>query len=323
MGVSFDKYKGAIKKDINVDYIMANQDLIFFTYLGHYPNRAARLHSPFRKDTSAGCRFEYKDIWWFVDNATYKGKLYFNCIELVQYMYDLSFKEACLHILDHVNLNLNKRPTLHLNNPKINTNIEIKFLYKPFEDNHHFIDTLQLGKDFLEEEPVYNVERYWCNTKADGGFKMNRFYNPKDTPVIAYYFPETKHTKLYFIEQHHPRWYTNCSSTKDIYGIHRIYDTSKPLFICSSGKDELVLHYHYKVNTIAFQSETIKNLPQWLIDYIKSFSESYIWFDADKTGIENSIDLASTLDIKYKTHDINDGKDITELFINNNLQKYV
>lgn len=311
---------------ISISEVFQNQELIFLEFLGTLPNETVRLRSPFRKDNNPGCRFTYYDsLWWFVDNATYKNKLYFNCLELVMYMYDIDFKEALRLISSKVKpINNYNSSYIDLSNKKYK--IDIKFSYEKWGEKNYFTNFYKVHPDYLNLQPYYMVYNYWVSTKTDPELKMNRFGMPEYK--IAYYFKDTNHTKLYFPKSDY-KWYSNCTEN-DIFGYHRmgqyLFSEDRSIFITSSAKDELILNYYTQANTIGLQGETVKTLPEFLLNSLKYFDEIYIWLDADSTGIKETKYLEKYLSNIFPTkfikgiyHNIRIGKDIADISQNFNL----
>ena len=325
----FDKYESILNhKPISLDNIFANQEKIFFRYIGKYPDRRIRVLSPFRKDSKPGCRFEYKDnIWWFVDNKTYNNKLFFNCIELVQNIFNLDFKSACKKIINDVKFDF-----VVINNQKesINQSIKIKFTYKKWNNNNYFTNKYKLPASYLLKQPYFDVTNYWCNTKDDPILKVNRFGFLKYK--IAYHFFDTNKTKLYFPGNDDLKFYSN-ATPEDLFGYHRIDEylfksKDKSIWFTSSAKDEMNLNFHTGKNTLGLQSESTYKLPEYLLNSLRYFNDFYIWLDADITGFNYTEVLYMYLRNNFPNKNIYQvyhnqilGNDISDICENFNLNK--
>jgi hypothetical protein len=292
-----DKTNNKTFLHVNSDLIFANQDNVFYYYLGYHPKINDRYKSPFRVDNNAGCRFEYYDnILWFIDNAGHQGKLYFNCIQLVQHLYNLDYKNAVDTIIKKVKLD--NSVTFSSLKPIFKSEIKINII--PWTEDNYFTLNYDLPVDYLSKQPYYEVSKYWTNSKTNWNLKVNSFGNPRDK--IAYYFEDTDHLKLYF-PNYYIKWYSNCSS-KDLFGMHRmtnyLINNVETVTICSSGKDEMILNYFGEVATLALQQEV---LPGDMTGYfsievmndLNSFNAIYVWLDLDETGIANSKKLVDWL----------------------------
>lgn len=289
-------YENNFNYSYDIDEIFARQEQVFYEFLGIYPNSKIRILSPFRPDNKPGCRFNYyNSIWYLIDNAGYKGKLAFNCIEVVMQLHQVSFKEA----LRLIYFTLGKIDKDSKSEVEINTNIEIYFEAKQWQEDNYFTRNYDLPVDYLKLQPYYSVKNYQVNTKSDRSLKLNRFYNPDVFDVIAYSFDNR--TKLYFPERQF-RFYSNCQND-DIYGWHRMEDyltkrEDRTLFITKSAKDEMVLNYHFDVCSVGLQSEIFKELPIKLLEIIKYFDTIIVHMDNDKTGLEAATKVKKNI-IKY------------------------
>ena len=306
--------------NINVSHdrskIFKNQSNIFKHYLGITPSMNVRLHSPFRSDSRPDCRFEaYKGVWYFIDNATYKNKLQFNCIDLVMYMFDVSYREACNMIM--IEVPLGKVDEV----PHFSFTPVIRFKYTKWVGENYFTKNCDLPNTYLNKQPVYKVMQYFANSKTSDFLKPNIIYNPRIVDTIAYQFENR--VKLYFPEQEF-RFYSSCTND-DIFGFHRFGDYlfSKDIIITKSGKDEMVANYHLNVPTLAVQQETTRHLPDKVMRNLGRFDNIYVWYDADYTGRIWSKYMTSYINSFYPNkaknimHDIQFGNDITEIYQNN------
>lgn len=272
-----------------------SQEQVFYEYLGIYPDLGKSYLSPFRTDRKPGCRFKWHSgILYFVENSMFQNKLYWSCFDVVMYTKHCSFQEA----LDILYLKTHSLGTVN----KVSTNVftpDIRFEKKPWGEN-----MFMLSGDVLEKELVFNVKNYWIKTKA--GWLKNSIHDPNKTLVVAYYFPETNHTKLYFPEKIENRWYSNCS-IQDIFGYNKVdyYKTySDTLWITKSAKDRLMLDYFIGVPSIALQNEGC-HLPDPILEELKSkFKNLVFLYDNDLSGINQAQKLSEKYDIPYKIIDV-------------------
>lgn len=324
----FDELRSIRKKYINIQDIMYNTspELIFQEFLGHYPDLRKRYLSPFRDDKNPGCRFERKrGQLYFVDNAGYKGKLYFNCFSFVQYLYNVDFREALQVIADRMNIKSgrNRKTNIITNKSEVSKKEYfpiIKFKYKRWRSPHYFTN-FDIPSHYLNKQPYYNVVTYWANSKIDTTVRKNKYGHYNN--MIAYHFEDTGHSKLYFPDQKF-RFFSNCNND-DIFGWHRMENylsgNKKELLVTKSAKDELVANFHFGINSLALQQEVFTTVPKKLLTVIKEFDTIYIWFDPDETGIKGALKLKQILS-KYHNkiitilHDVRYGKDISNIYRN-------
>ena len=177
---------------------------------------------------------------------------------------------------------------------------EIRFEKKQWLEPNLFM----LSGDILEQELVFCVKNYWIKTKI--GWQMNSVHHPDKTLVIAYYFPETNHVKLYFPDQIENKWYSNCT-TQDIFGYHKIdyYGSlNKDLWITKSGKDRLMMDYFIGVPSIALQNEGCYLPDNIFKELEQKFSKIRLLYDNDITGILQAQKLSEKYNIEYKIIDV-------------------
>jgi len=280
-----------------IDIMQKVTDEEIFEFYLERPSEGARYCSPFRpNDSKPDCRFNmYNGKWYFIDNATYRGKLHFNCFEFVQYSENISFYSALKVIWS--DMGLGGKPIKRIVkdvSEVVQTKFDciIKFTHKPWNEINYFTD-LGIPKSFLDLQPYYSVDDYWVNTKSNHGLIRNRFGKYSD--IIAYYFKDTDRTKLRFPDGDiFLKWHSN-ATTEDIFGYHRMGDylesKETTLVITKSAKDELVIHYHSMgLPTVALQSET-GNLPDKVLNILKYFKRVYIVYDNDKVGHTKSKEL--------------------------------
>jgi len=311
----FRGYTHNINTKVQKEQIFKNQKKIFKNYLGVTPSISSRLHSPFRSDRNPDCRFTtHEGIWYFIDNATYKGKLTFNCIELVMYMFEVNFKQACNMISQEVDLSGQEQYENYLFKPVI------KFKYSKWPEDNYFTRNYGISTKYLDQQPYYYVTDYYTNSKNNLLLTKNTIYNPRNVETIAYHFDER--VKLYFPNQD-IRFYSSCNND-DIFGFHRFGDYlfSNDVIITKSGKDEMVANYHLGLATLAVQQETTRYLPDKVLRNLNRFDNIYVWYDADYTGLAWSKYMVNYLNSHFPNkakgiyHKLELGNDIAEIYEN-------
>lgn len=280
-----------------------NQNDLFFKYTGIYPDTDKRYKSLLRSDKDPGCRFKWhRGLLYFIDNAGYNNRLYFNIVDIVSILKNISIKEA-------INLIVNDEtiPNVFLNDEhkQIKERPDIKIKSEPWTINNYF----GIHPYYLNQENVFKVSDYWIN--SNGEWKYNHIHNPKKDLTIAYYFPSTNHIKLYFPEKNVMKWYSNCDDD-DIYGEYKLpyylERDNRLIIITKSQKDRLILDYVYGYNAIAVQREGSDF--ERVVPYLKRFEKQLILFDNDKTGQNYASLYSNKYDIPWKNMEI--GKDAYE-----------
>lgn len=285
-----------------------SQEQAFYEFLGIYPDLNKRFLSPFRtNDKNPGCRFTWHSgILYFVENTMFNNKLYWSCIDIVMYVKHCTFQEALetLWLKSYVKTSVKK----------IQTDVfipEIRFEKKDWEEPNMYM----LSGEILESELVFCVKNYWIKTKI--GWNRNSIYDPNKTLVVAYYFPDTNHVKLYFPNEVENRWYSNCS-TQDIFGWHKIKhysSVSDKLIITKSGKDRLMLDYFIGIPSIALQNEGCFIPDDILFELQIMFKDILFLYDNDISGILQAQKLSEKYNIPYKIIDV-EPKDSYEMIQN-------
>lgn len=295
-----------------------NQEELFAKYTGIWPELNKYYCSILRSDKRPGCRFKWHSgLLYFVENVGYNGKIYFNIADIISVTQNISLNQAMLKIVTGNLINGKSWEKYNIENVE-KKKPEIRFKYKPWEESNYF----DLSPKDLYFENVYKVSDYWI--KTNDNWKMNHLHNPSHTLTIAYYFPETNHTKLYFPNQKEFKWYSNCDN--DIFGetkLQTYLNTNDELIIITkSQKDRLLLDYKYGYNAVAPQNEGADF--ERIIPIINQFKHSRILFDPDNTGQK----MAAKYSDKYNIPWMNLGiaKDVYEahiLYGYNNVKTYL
>lgn len=284
-----------------------NQEWLFLKYAGIYPDTSKRYPSIFRSDQTPGCRFEWRSgVLYFVDNAGYNGITHFDIIGVISNLYRVSIPKA-INMIEMDNV-----PDYNVEQTHIEKRIpEIRFKHVEWpEDNYFGITPFDLWN-----ENVYLVSDYWI--KTSDMWIRNKIHNPKETLTIAYYFPQTGKTKLYWPEQEKFKWYSNCID--EIYGESKLdyylERNDKLIIITKSQKDRLILDYWYDIPAIAPQSETT-SIPQNIIRKCNQFKQQLILYDNDPTGQKYAAKLSEETGFQWACFEI--GKDAYDNRFNHN-----
>lgn len=269
-----------------------SQEMVFFTYFGFYPQIGKLFLSPFRTDKNPGCRFVYKNQrLYFIENTRFNNKLYWDIFDVVQYYNSCSFGEACKILSGVVPDNATVKQKVQLEKLRP----EIRFTYMDFPEDNLF----GVSNENLRKEHIYLVKDYFIKTGKE--WIKNGLHNPSETICIAYYFPKSKNTKLYFPQKTEYRWFSNCG-VDDIFGFDKVAhyaQSHSTLIISKSQKDRIYWDYHLNYAAVAVQNEGC-NIPEAAMNYFKSlFKRIIIVFDNDFTGYKQARILSQKYDIEY------------------------
>lgn len=251
---------------------------IFAYYLGEQVDLQRRYLSPFRQDNKPGCRFVIENGYLnFLDNAG-GNHLTHNCFDIAEFI--TKDPNIAQRIWRDLNLKNKKRKT-PVKYTKKERKIDIRFIANNY-DNCYLTKEFNLPGYYLKSLNIYSPEAYWCNTSSELNLVKNRFGIKN---CIAYYFPDSDNTKLYFPEQQF-KFFTN-TNNDDIY-LYDVVDYSQDyLVITKSGKDTAVLNYHLGLNVVGVQQEYFVLTEKWK-ELILNFKTVYILFDNDNTGKQQS-----------------------------------
>lgn len=286
-----------------------DQKLLFQRYIGIFPEENKKYFSIFRTDQRPGCRFEWhQGVLYFIENTRYNGKLAWDIFDCISYLQKISYEEAIEKVVSENSEGKQENITYAKKKKTI-----IRFTTKPFQNN-----LFKLDNSILNEEGVFLVEDYWLGEGHD--LKKNCVHNPRKITTIAYYFPDSGHTKLYFPYVDDLKWISNCN-IDDLFGKYKLKYYSENfdyIIITKSQKDRLIISYHYKIEPcIAVQNEG-SNISKEMKNFLlENFKHIYILFDNDEAGIRASQKLSRDLNatIIENNHEF---KDAYEFFDNNN-----
>lgn len=279
---------------LTVDKIIGGQENVFKHYFGEIPNELDRHHSPFRSDDVPGCRFSYSHgIWYFVDNATYKGRLFFNCIQFVMAMFDINFQEAINKISQEVDFSF----TQYYRPPPFKSKITVR--HKKMPENNYFTRNYDLPLDYLKNQRITAVDNYWANTRKHDYPKLNAFYNPKQVETYCYNFKEGK--ELYFPDQD----IKYVKSTRGLqYGKEN--ENENYVVLVEGNKDRLILDYHYGLSVIGL--DTVHRKPSVVSEKV------FIWLDPDESGLVNSKKLETYFPNSVNLTSLDNKYDIADMY---------
>lgn len=294
-----------------------DQEHLFKKYTNLNPN--GFNYSIFRKDKSPDCRFKwYKGLLYYVDNATFKGKLYFDILDVLSELYNISKLEAAHKIIAENNSSINKK-NYYMDQAVVNR-VNIRFEKQEWEKDNYLL----LDPNTLENEYVFKVKNYWIDSGE--GFKKNHVYNPSNILTIAYYFPKTDSVKLYWPNQQF-KFYTN-ATPNDIFISDDFLPFDNTFIITKSNKDRLLFKHMYGFESVAPQSEN-QPIKQEVIDLAKQYKKQYTIYDADHTGIvfakkileEHGIDYTFiNLDKDLYAATIRYGKENVQLYLDSKIK---
>lgn len=250
--------------------------------------------SPFRKDKSPGCYFDwYNNRLFFIDFATERviDKIWLkrvDCFAAVQILHKLPNFIATLKYI-HGKLCLSEKPKLGKEKQTkviINKSVIIPFKRNFVKADKDFWSSYYITKQQLIDDKVMPIKAYTVRTiKGIYSSVLNE---------IAYCYCDfySNNKKIYFPTRKKDFKRSRFISTtdhNDIGGIQYLPVIGEKLVITKSYKDWRVLKNN-KIDAVWFQGEGL--IPEDLPKLLKRFDETIIWFDNDKQGIKYSQNLS-------------------------------
>lgn len=268
------------------------QEEIFAFILQRPVDLADRYISPFREDTSPGCRFEQRPdgVLMFVDFGDTKGRKHRNCFMMVMDKYDVTRDAAIDIILSK--FNLSKTPQDYLpplieykeeveESPKIITFDKIEYQKRDIL----FWAKFMINKQQLLEDNVYATNRFHI-TKNGKKRSIGVFSH-------CYAMDFISRVKIYQPNSEKYRWITNCNEN-NIGNIDNLPATGDVLFIKKSYKDHRVIrNLGLGLNVIWFQNEgSVPDIPI-LKNLVDRFKLIVIFYDNDEPGVIAALKLVN------------------------------
>lgn len=279
-----------------------SQESIFTIVFGQDFKIEEKICSPFRKDSSPGCWIEYyNEKLWFVDFGDIKRTR--DCFEIIKDKFNLNLQQACNYIVSYfLKSPQNLQPALKSQLSIGKTSKKKEFLIVPTYKNFNSLDrdfwsSYYITSKQLKEDKVFSVLFF-----KTLGFKNKDFAIRPSGICYAYTNFKSQHIKIYqpnaYLKKY--KWFTNCTQD-DVGNIHNIPIVDKTLIITKSYKDcRILINLGY--NCIWFQNEGIFPSRKILYDLNLRFSEIYIFFDNDETGIRtaNKLQQIFTEEFQHK-----------------------
>lgn len=228
-----------------------SEEEIFEKYLGISVQTNVDYHNPLRLDKNAGCRFYYNSLGRLKFKDFSKGYNW-DCFNIVQYKYNVSFIEALRIIVKDFNVQ-----TIEINNPNTFTPVtkirpEIRVCVRNWNDDDlKFWEKASLNAYDLIQSEIYPCKSVWIN--------RDYFLCKKDDPCYCFYFGDQLY-KLYFPKRKYNRFFHN-TLDEDYFlqNYKKLPATGDHLIITKSYKDTRCMN-KFNLNAVAPMSESILRL---------------------------------------------------------------
>lgn len=304
-----------IRPNVQTLYKLLGQEQLMEFYFGEKINFRNKYKNPFRSDKHATCFFKWSQggNLYFIDYAT--EKIHYNCIDIAQMRTGYEYPDILYKIESDFqlkNFSLEDRLGLKIEVDSLKTvkpaevkpaSIKVKltrFTQKDLEYWAQFGVTPSILKFF----DIRRVDKAWI---ADNIWYINNDFDP------CYRYKEKDKFKLYrpFAEKR-VKFRTNFFGGM-LEGYTQLPHKGSILVITKGTKDVMTLH-SIGVNAVAVRSETTP-ISENAYELLKArFDNIYVWFDADRAGIEGSQKISEMFDIPVLYHHASLGKDISDIY---------
>lgn len=264
------------------------------------------MSSPFRQDKNPSFgifKSSKSGQLLYKDQATGDSG---NCIQFVQKLYNISYREAVVKILSDL-----VTGSLHITTKGIeikedyhSANKIVSVKRKNFSDvDDKYWGQYCLNRDDLRHFNVFPISEYWINEIVQPwGYK-------EANPGYAYQI-YNKYKLLFPYNDKKYKWISNCSNY-DIQGYEQLPYKGDLVIITKSLKDVMVLH-KLGYNAIAPQGENHSIPKEVMQDLEKRYDRIVLFYDNDAAGIAGASKIAN----KYTKQSIfipdNSIKDISD-----------
>ncbi len=278
----FENASTIISKEFILKYV--SEEDIFKKYLGLEPTERGSFINPLRNDHSPGCGFyiDARGAWKFHDVA---AKLNWDCFNVVEYDYGLTFKEALIRIAIDFNL-------VDGSAEKAYRDVRVKKKRPPLElrvkrrkwYNKDYAYWAQFGitPERLEFFAVFPLSNAWF--LDNGQLNPIYFYNEND-PCYAYHFGGYDY-KLYFPLRTSKKFIHLKSDI--IQGYNQLPQYGENFLFTKSFKDVMCIDSigrEFDLCSGAPMAETIVVTPEQFSDVYNRFDNLATLFDLDRTGV--------------------------------------
>lgn len=307
---------GIVKKEVlSKEFILErlSQEEIFSWLLGYRPSIGNGQLNTMRGDVDPNCSFEYVNgKLRFRDwaNREWSG----DCFDCTMMKHNVNYSEALKLINDKFSLEgvVKVKNFNSSKNTKVTSHSEFRFRRRQFKiKDKNYWGKYGITKEQLIKNNVVPIDSAYYKSKYnDEGWAEWKVNNPIK---YAYYFPKTKHMKLYAPGNKDWKFFGN-TTNEDIYGLDLIPDRGELLVIQGSGKDKMCLENIIDYPVIAQNSESYY-LPDNILENLNSrFDEIMLFYDNDKPGKEAMFKQAEMYKCSYFILADGIAKDVSDFY---------
>lgn len=313
-----------IRPNVQTLYKLVGQETLMSFYFGEKIDLRSKYKNPFRSDKHATCFFKWSQggNLYFIDYAT--EKIHYNCIDIAQMRTGYEYPDILYKIESDFqlkNFSLEDRLGLKIEIDSLKTvkpaevkpaSIKVK-LTKFNQKDLEYWSQFGVTEKILKFYDVRRVDKAWI---ADNIWYINNDFDP------CYRYKEKDKFKLYrpYAEKK-VKFRTNFFGGM-LEGYTQLPHKGSILIVTKGTKDVMTLH-SIGVNAVAVRSETTP-ISENAYELLKArFDNIYVWFDADRAGIEGAKKISEMYDIPVLYHHASLGKDISDIYKEHGKEKLI
>lgn len=313
-----------IRPNVQTIYKLIGQETLMSFYFGGKIDLRIKYKNPFRSDKHATCFFKWSQggNLYFIDYAT--EKVHYNCIDISQmrtgyeypdilYKIESDFQLKNFSLADRLGLKLEVDSLKTVKPVEIKpANIKVKLTRFSQKDLEYWAQFGVTDK-ILKFYDVRRVDKAWI---ADNIWYINNEFDP------CYRYKEKDKFKLYRpYADKRVKFRTNFFGGM-LEGYTQLPHKGSILVITKGTKDVMTLH-SIGINAVAVRSETTP-MSENAYELLKArFDKIYIWFDADRAGVEGAKKISEMYDLPVLYHHGSLGKDISDIYKNKGKEKLI
>jgi len=313
-----------IRPNVQTLYKLVGQETLMSFYFGEKIDLRNKYKNPFRSDKHATCFFKWSQggNLYFIDYAT--EKIHYNCIDIAQMRTGYEYPDILYKIESDFqlkNFSLEDRLGLKIEIDSLKTvkpaevkpaSIKVK-LTKFNQKDLEYWSQFGVTEKILKFYDVRKVDKAWI---AENIWYINNDFDP------CYRYKEKDKFKLYRpYADKKVKFRTNFFGGM-LEGYTQLPHKGSILIITKGTKDVMTLH-SIGVNAVAVRSETTP-ISENAYELLRArFDSIYVWFDADRAGIEGAKKISEMYDIPVLYHHASLGKDISDIYKEHGKEKLI
>lgn len=312
-------------------------------YLGTDFTPGLYIRAPYRDDRVPSFQITYNEITQKYVGKDYGSDFYGDVFDYIQYTRKISFREALQTVNINFNLGLFTGPNEKLLSNQ--TTLKESFIKKidkageKIKSDSVLVQTtlrsynksdFEFWNSFGITYPTLKFYNIHCAQRVYNNHKLVYNYS-KDDPAYVYYFPITKHIKVYFPKRSGGyRFLGNTNNYQDIQGYYQCDVKNlknNNLIFTKSMKDVMTIREQSGIDAMAIHGENHRFNKDFIRHCKKYYKNIVSLYDRDGSGMKGAYNLWREYRIppyfinkNYKSKDVSDlyrdhGSDIVKEFL--------